>query len=424
MKERIMTTNERLRLTVLEELTDGKINAATAASKLNLSIRQVKRLKKIFKDKGHDSLIHGLRGRTGSRKTNVCLENMIVHIIKEKYHDFGPLMAWEKITTVHGMTIGRETIRAIMTRNHIWKSTKRKRSQYFSWRDRRASYGELEQFDGSYHDWFEGRNPTLPEACLLAAIDDATGRITYAVMDKNESVEAVFSFWKAYIQKQGVPKEIYLDKFSTYKINHPTAVDTAELLTQFERAAKELGIHLIKANTPQAKGRIERLFKTLQDRLVKEMRLANIYTIEAANLFLKDTFIPWFNSRYAVIPQSDHDHHRKLDLSTIYQLDSIFSKQYVRSINNDFTVAYKGRWYQLKQIQPITVFKTNKVLIEDRVDNTIKIKYKDRYLNFFPLPEKPKKLKPNPVILTTHKLNYIPPKDHPWRQLRYGYITS
>ena len=417
-----MTTEERLRLTVIEELTDGKIYASTAAIKLNLSTRQVKRLKKKFRQYGYDC--HGLRGKPGLRKTDAGVENKVVSIIKEKYYDFGPTLAWEKLTEFHGISLSDETIRAIMVRHNIWKSKKRKRSEYFSWRDRRSAYGELQQFDGSYHDWFEGRNPQYPEACLLASIDDATGKLTKAVMGENESVDAVFDFWREYVEDIGIPVGLYVDKFSTYKINHPKATDNLELMTQFKRAMKSLETNLIFANSAEAKGRVERLFQTLQDRLVKEMRLANINTIEAANVFLRETFIPWFNSRYAVIPKSDQNCHRRLDISTVKKLDSIFSKHFVRGINNDFTVQYKSRFYQLKEIQPTTIFKTDKVLIEDRLDNTIKIKYKDRYLNFFLLPEKPKKVKSNPIILTTHKPNYIPPIDHPWRQFRYGTITN
>lgn len=374
MKDRIMTTIERLRLTVIEELIEGKINGSTAARKLHLSIRQIKRLKTKYKKYGHDGLIHEARGKQGMRKTDIRVEDNIVKIIKEKYHDFGPLMAWEKIKYIHQINIGRETIRQMMIRHHIWNSTKRKRGKYFCWRDRRSSYGELQQFDGSYHDWFERRNINLPETCLLASIDDATGTITQAIMGVNESVGAVFSFWMEYIKNHGIPSEIYLDKFSTYKINHKEATDNKELITQFGRAMKELGTHLISANTPQAKGRIERLFKTLQDRLVKEMRLKEIHTIEEANIFLKETFIPWYNNRYAVIPKSTNNCHRVLDISTNMKLKGIFAKQYMRGINNDFTIQYKSQWYQLKEIQPTTVFKTNKVLIEERLDNTIKIK--------------------------------------------------
>lgn len=416
MKERIMTTDERLRLTVIEELIDGKINGTTAAIKLNLSVRQVKRLKKRFKKQGVEALIHKARGRLGTRRTCVNLENKIVQIIKDKYYDFGPLMAWEKIKYVYQINIGRETIRQIMIRHNIWQSKKRKRGQYFCWRDRRSSYGELQQFDGSYHNWFEGRNPDIPETCLLASIDDATGKITQAVMGVNESVAVVFSFWMEYIKTHGIPSEIYLDKFSTYKINHKEAVDNKDLMTQFGRATKELGINLISANSPQAKGRVEKLFKTLQDRLVKEMRLAKINTIEEANIFLKETFVPWYNCRYAVIPKSNNNCHKIPDISTAQKLKSIFAKHYTRGINNDFTIQYKSKWYQLKEIQPTTIFKTEKVLIEERLDKTIKIKYKNHYLNYFELPDKPLKVKSRPVVLTEHKSNWIPPKDHPWRQ--------
>ena len=415
-----MTTVERLRLTVIEELVDGLINGTTAANKLNLSVRQVKRLKATFRNKGHDGLIHGSRGRHGTRKININLENNIVKIINEKYWDFGPLLAHEKLQEFHQIKLGRETIRAIMIRNNIWKSKKRRRSQYFSWRDRRNSYGELQQFDGSYHNWFEGRNPLLPEACLLTSIDDATGKITYAKFDTNESTTAVFKFWWEYIKSNGIPSEIYLDKFSTYKINHPAAVDNAKLMTQFRRAMKTLGVNVILANTAQAKGRVERLYGTLQDRLVKEMRLAGISTIETANIFLKEKFIPFFNGRFTVIPKSNNNCHRALDTGTMAKLGGIFAKHYVRGINNDFTIQYKTKWYQLKEIQPTTIFKTEKVMIEERLDNTIKIKYKDHYLNFFLLPNKPLKVKSSPIVLTEHKSNWVPPADHPWRQYNYA----
>ncbi len=420
MKERIMTTIERLRLTTIEELVEGKIYASTASTRLNLSVRQIKRLKIKFRDNGYDGLIHGSRGKTGVRKININLENNIVKIINEKYRDFGPTLACEKLHEFYGISLSDETIRAIMIRHNIWKLRKRKRGQYFSWRERRSSYGELQQFDGSYHNWFEGRNPLLPEVCLLASIDDATGKITYAKFDHNESVTAVFKFWWEYIELNGIPSEIYLDKFSTYKINHPMAVDNIELMTQFGRAMKSLGVNLIPANTPQAKGRIERLFKTLQDRFVKEMRMKNISNIEDANKFLKEIFVPWYNGRFAVIPKSNNNCHRTLDISTTAKLSGIFSKHYVRGINNDFTVQYKTKWYQLKQIQPLTVYKTDKVSIEERLNNTIEIKYKDCYLNFFELPNKPLKVNSSPIVLTEHKSNWIPPADHPWRQFSYA----
>jgi len=418
MKERSMTIIERLRATVIEELIEGRINASTAAIRLNISVRQVKRIKKRFKKGGCDELIHQSRGVRGTRLTDSNVEVSIVQIIKKKYHDFGPTLAWEKLQEFHEVTLSDETIRAIMIRNNIWKSKKRRRGQYFAWRDRKASYGELQQFDGSYHNWFEGRNSTLPEACLLASIDDATGRITRAEFADNEGVEAVFRFWWGYIKQHGIPVAIYLDKFSTYKINHPAAVDNYDLMTQFGRATKELGIELISANTPQAKGRVERLFGTLQDRLVKELRLANISTIEAANIYLNNIFIPFFNTRFSVVPKSETTSHRKLDKITNIKLKSIFARHHVRKIQNDFTIQFKQLFYQLKEIQPTTVFKRDSVLMIERLDGKVKIEYKGHNLNYLMLPEKPMKVAILPSVLTEHKLNWAPPQNHPWRQYR------
>jgi len=411
-----MTTIERLRETVLEELIAGEITASTAAIRLNISTRQVKRLKKRMKRGGSNALIHQSRGVRGTRLTESKVEDVIVQTIKKQYSDFGPTLAWEKLQEFHTVTLGKETIRQIMIRNDIWESKKRRRGQYFAWRERRASYGELQQFDGSYHDWFEGRNISLPEACLLVSIDDATGKITRAEFADNEGVEAVFRFWWGYIKQHGIPSTIYLDKFSTYKINHKAAVDNHELMTQFGRAAKELGIELISANTPQAKGRVERLFGTLQDRLVKEMRLANISTIEAANIYLKDTFIPFFNNKFAVVPKSETTSHRKLDKTTSIKLKNIFAKHHIRKIHNDFTVQFNQVFYQLKEIQPTTVFKRDSVLLIERLDGKMQIQYKGQFLNYVELPEKPMKIIDVPAVLTEHKLNWIPPRNHPWRQ--------
>jgi len=404
----------------LGELIQGQIDGTEASMKMGISVRQVKRLKKRYLEKGAKGLIHQSRGNLGSRKTDTNIEKQVVDIIKDKYSDFGPLMACEKLTELHGIQLGRETIRRIMITAHIWKMKERKKPEYFAWRERMASYGELLQFDGSYHPWFEGRNPLILEACLLASIDDATGKITFAEFAANEGVEAVFWFFWKYILEHGIPMGVYLDKFSTYKINHPAAVDNHDLMTQFQRATKALNINLITAHTPQAKGRVERLFQTLQDRLVKELRLHNISTIPEANVFLRNTFIPWFNSRYAVVPRSTADMHRPVPDGVRTQLPSIFSTQSVRSVNNDFTIQFKNTWYQLKEIQPMTVHKGDKVMMEERLDGTVHIQCKGQYLDAFTLPERPKKARTNPLILTTHKLNWRPPADHPWRH----YITS
>lgn len=202
-----------------------------------------------------------------------------------------------------------------------------------------AQYGELIQFDGSYHDW----NEDGEEECLLAAIDDATSVLPYAVLEDNEGVVAVFRFWWHYVVNIGRPVAIYLDKFSTYKVNHQHAEDNHELMTQFTRAMKELDIKIINAHSPQAKGRVERSFGTHQDRLVKEFRLAGTKTRSDMNTFLHATYLPKHNEQFARPPKQPGDAHRPLTNTQKDRLPSIFSKHYTRVVRNDFTVQWNNR---------------------------------------------------------------------------------
>ena len=410
-----MSNREQIREVVLKELIEGTIDGSVAAIKLHISVRQVKRLKREYISQGSQGLIHKLRGKMSTHKISPVIEATMVDIIKSNSHDFGPTLVQEKLSLIHSLHYSDETVRRVMIENGIWKSRTKRKMAYHPWRERRASYGELQQFDGCYHNWFEGRNPDIPEVCLLVSIDDATSSLTGAEFAENEGVEAVFGFFWRYIQTVGIPLAAYLDRFSTYKINHPRAVDNHNLMTQFQRAAKTLTLTLITAHTPQAKGRVERVFLTLQDRLVKELRLQNISTIPEANVFLKHIFMPEFNRKFSVIPRSAIDMHRPVPLELLKALPSIFSIQSVRTINTDFTIQFKNTWYQLQEIQPTTIRKGDRVQMEERLDGTVHISSKGHYLNTFVLPEKPKKLKSEPLILTTHKLNWRPPADHPWR---------
>lgn len=240
----------------------------------------------------------------------------------------------------------------------------------------------MQQFDGCYDKWIYGKDE---EQCLLASIDNATGKITRAQFEKNEGVIAVLKFWKGYIEKNGKPLSIYLDRFSTYKVNHKNAEDNKDLITQFERAMKELNIETIKANSPQAKGRVERLWKTLQKRLMIEMRYHNIETVDEANIFLQDRFIPWFNKKFAVVPKKKSNLHKGNNID----LDEVFSIKKKRVVGNDYVIRYETKYYQLEEVQPVTIFKKDKVTVETRINGEIKIKYKGKYLNFFVLKEKP-----------------------------------
>jgi hypothetical protein len=299
-----------------------------------------------------------------------------------------------------------------MIKEKLWKP-KRQRGPaiHREWRERMGMHGELVQFDGSYHDWLENGE----EACLLGAIDDATGTVS-ATFEDNEGVRAVFRFWWQYIKNNGLPVAIYLDKFSTYKINHKNAVDNAEMLTQFERAMRELNVRVICANSPEAKGRIERLFGTLQDRLVKEMRLRGIKSREDANHYLASEYLIDHNKRFSVTPRQEGDAHRPLTNELREKLPSIFSIQSERRVNNDYTIRFKSKWFQLEATQNTTVYKRDVVTIEERLDGTLHIRLNDTYLAYTELPERPQHVRMLVTALTNEKPRWRPPADHPWRK--------
>ena len=413
-----MTQKELSKYEIIKNLISKTVNGSQAAKQLGLSVRQVKRLKREVINNGAIGLINKGRGRKGNRRIKPEILEKVKKYLKEKYHDFGPKFASEKLLENHQIKLDKETIRVIMITENLWIQRSRKTNkEYRSWRPRKDNYGEMQQFDGSYHNWFEGRNEKVIglEQCLLASIDDATGRITKAYFDYHEGITPVFNFWKDYLRLNNKPLSIYLDKFSTYKINHKAAVDNQELMTQFQRAMKDLGINLITAHSPQAKGRIERLFKTLQDRLVKEMRLAGILTIEEANKFLVEVFIPKFNQQFSVVPEKQGDLHRELTSGDQQNIDKIFSIQDTRIVNNDFTINFKTHWLQLNKTQPTLVIRKSKVLIEQRLDGSIRISLRSKYLGFKELPERPKKIKDLRLVgLTITKPSSLPSKSNPW----------
>lgn len=310
-----------------------------------------------------------------------------------------------------------ESVRTIMTGENLWKpKVRRENGEYRTWRPRKECYGEMEQFDGSYHKWFEDRGEEL---CLLASIDDATGKITKAVFEDNEGVRAVFRFWQDYVLKLGKPLAAYLDRYSTYKVNHKNATDNHELLTQFQRASKELGIRLISAYSPQAKGRIERLFGTLQDRLVKELRLRGISDVETANKFLEEVFIPEFNAKFAVVPAKQNDLHRLLSESERVILPSIFSVRSVRKVNNDFTIQFKNQWYQLEKVQPLTVLRKDTVTAEEGIDGTVHLGMRGKTIAYRVTATRPEKEK-GVVTALVPRTPTKPAVDNPRRKFNFG----
>lgn len=340
------------------------------------------------------------------------------------YPDFNPLLAQEHLRDDDGIEFSKETVRQWQIEEQLWKPRGKSKVKKYAWRERKDNYGEMQQFDGSYHNWFEDRNidEVGEEQCLLLSVDDAKGTITGAEFADNEGVKAVFNFWKGYFEGNGLPIAIYLDKFSTYKVNHKNAVDNQELMTQFERAMNQLDVRVIHANTPQAKGRVEKMNGTLQRRLVKEMRLANIRTIPEANGFLKEVFIPKFNAQFGVVPKKKKDLHRKLSKMQKSELSRILSIQSERKVNNDYTIRFKNSYYQLKETQPTTVYKKDKVIIEEHLNEELKIALRNNYLDYFKLPERPKKeieIK-LPALTKTKPISWVPPANHPWRTQNFN----
>ena len=415
-----MSTKEVDRVAVLTRLEAKEINGTEAALELHLTTRQVRRLKKRFKKQKAKGLIHRGRGRESNRKLKQPFIDSTITLLQKSYVGFGPTLAAEKLKEEHRITISDEALRAIMMTNNLWKAKSRKQNgEHRSWRPRREHYGSMEQYDGCYHNWFEGRNEEVVglEQCLLLAVDDATGKMTRAWFDYHEGVQPTFRFWRAYVEEKGKPAAIYLDKFSTYKINHKAAQDNKDLLTQFQRACHILGIEIITAHSPEAKGRVERMFQTLQDRLVKELRLQNISDIDSANTFLKEKFIPTFNAKFAVMPAKQADLHRALTNLDTEQLSSVFSVHSTRVVMNDFTVQFKNQYFQLEQQQPVTVCRKDTILIEEHLDGSIKLKLREKELRYRVLPKRPEKefkLKISALVRSTP--TYKPPADHPWRR--------
>lgn len=389
MTATVSLTNKELRnLEIINRLVRSQINGTQAAEALSVSIRQVKRLKAKVLKGGPKAIAHGSRGRTSNRMMPFDERALVVSLLQEHYADFGPTFANEQLSENHNIVRDPKTIRAIMIAEKLWTPRRKKGTgaTHRAWRLRRANFGELIQFDGSYEHWFEDRDSTS-ELCLLLAVDDATGDITHAKFGQHEGVFPVFAFWQEYLLKNGKPVSIYLDKFSTYKMNQKVAIENHDLKTQFQRAMTELRIEPIFANSPQAKGRVEKMFKTLQDRLVKELRLHNISDIESANKFLTKKFVPTFNKRFAVPARNPANLHKPLSEKEKTALSSILSKQTTRTVQNDFTVSFNSQWYQLLSNQPVTVCKRDKITIEEHTDGTVCFRLRNRYLNVKPIPK-------------------------------------
>ena len=407
-KDIIMVRQRELkRLHVIQKVLERVIKQVEAAEILSLSSRQIRRIIKRIRMEGEKGVIHKSRGKPSNRRIPGKIREKVIKLYRSQYSDFGPMLATEKLLERDGIGINDETLRRWLLETGDWKRTRKRRS-HRQWRERKHHYGEMIQMDGSHHDWFEGRGA---RCVLMGFIDDATGRVFGRFYEYEGTVPAMESF-KGYIQKHGLPMSVYLDKHTTYKSTAKASIEEqlndSPALSEFERVLKELGVEVIHANSPQAKGRIERLFGTFQDRLVKEMRLRGIRTIEEANRFLEE-YLPLYNSRFAVCPKEKDNLHRPVGRGV--NLDAILCIKTERTLRNDFTVAHNHKLFQIED-----KVRGAKVMVQDRLDGSLVMTYKGQRLRFREITTRPvKEQKEQPVIVRIRK-PYTPPSDHPWRR--------
>jgi len=424
-----MSAKEVERINVFDRLMKKEIKQKHASKLLHISTRQIRSLTKRYKREGAWGIMHKLRGTSGNRKIEKAVIDNAIEIIRKTYSDFGPTLAHEKLTELHGITFSRETLRQAMINEGLWKRKQRKIVALHQLRERREALGELVQADGSPHDWFEGRSPYCT---LLVFIDDATGKLLWLEFAVSESTASYFLAMKHYIQKNGKPLILYIDKHGVFRINTTKAgtagVEDGNGLTQFGRAMKELSIDVIFANSAEAKGRVEKVNQTLQDRLVKEMRLKGINTIEEANRYLPE-FMEMFNRKFAVIPKSPVNLHRPL-LPT-EKLENILCQKYIRILSKQLTLSYGNKIYQIQTERPTYAMRYAPVVIQEDTEGNISIFYKEQQLNYTIFQKQPKTdiadskqlniiadrivQKISTAVVVTRS-QWIPAKDHPWRQ--------
>ena len=404
----MMTQGELKKLHIAKKAIDKTITQTEASDFLDLSLRQVGRIIARINLEGDKGIIHKSRGKPSNRAKPRKIKDKALKLCREKYKDFGPTLASEKLFEIDKIKVDDETLRLWFIEGHIIYRSRRKRP-HRQWRQRKDCYGEMVQMDGSHHDWFEGRG----EPCVfMGYIDDATGNPFGKFYDYEGTLPAMDSF-KGYIEKNGIPLSLYLDKHSTYKVNHKRSIEdelnNTDPLSQFTMTVKELGANVIHADSPQAKGRIERLFGTLQDRLIKEMRLKGIKSIEEGNRFL-EWYLPVYAKRFGVVPAKTADLHRPLP-KTI-DLDKILCKKTEHALRNDFTVAHDKKLYQIENN-----IRAQKVTVEERTDGSMFILHRDAPLKFKEIITRPKKVVEQKTYVFPNKAR-TPAADNPWRAFK------
>lgn len=360
---------ERDRLKVLHDVESGHLKQREAAAQLRLSERGFRKLLKRYRASGDRAVVHGLRGRASNRRVSAKVARAAVRLVKKEYSDFGPTLASEYLEQEHGIRLSRETLRKLLTAAGQWEPKQRCVKQVHVWRARRSCRGELVQWDTSVHAWLEERGPE--KMYLVALIDDATNTLFARFVEADSSEQHMRVLW-AYLERYGRPQAVYTDRASVFQPTLAPGWQQEEpgprTETQMGRALRELGIEWIAARSPQAKGRVERCFGTLQDRLVKALRKARVNTLERANAYLEAEFLPMWNQRFVRSPASAVDAHRSL---TGTELASVLSHAEQRKVANDYTISWAGERWQIPKKSVRPGLRRSSIRVERRLDGTM-----------------------------------------------------
>lgn len=399
-----MSTKELKRMGAIEGFIGEKLSRSAAAKKAGCSERTISRSKKRYKVEGYAGLRHRRRGCVSNRATAKEFKQKVLDLMRTQYEGFGPTFAAEKLEELEGIKINDETLRLWMIADGLWKK-KRQRLRQRKWRERKQYYGEMQQFDGSEHLWTPGVYWTL-----LKFIDDATGRV-FQRFYENESYQSVADLTIRYIEKYGKPVSIYTDRGSVYKVT--TNNHDGDMITQYQMALNDLAVELIHANSPQAKGRVERSFNTDQDRLVKELKLRGITTIDEANTFLENQYNDRHNAKFARIAAQPDNLHGTIGN---VNLNKIFTRRTQRNVMNDWTIKYCNRLFQLDSSCPAIVKPKNTVIVHEQLDGIIFISIRKQQISFKEIGVKPQ-VEPSKTRLANPVPTFWRPTvDHPWKR--------
>jgi len=413
-----MSRKERDRLEVLGWKERSGISLVEAAEAMGVSYRQVKRIWKRYKAHKGAGLVHLGRGKKANRGYGLEIRDKVLRAYGERYRGFGPTLASEKLEEEDGIRLDHETLRRWLIERGLWER-KRKPRRHRERRERRPCFGDLVQVDGSHHQWFEGRGR---KGCLLSMVDDSTG-ITMALMAEEETTEAVMALLKEWIMTYGIPRALYTDRKNVYIVERARRPEEIlagrEPLSAFGKVCRKLGIRIIAARSPQAKGRVERKHGVYQDRWVKELRLKGVDDLTGANRLL-GAFTGRLNEKFARDPASEVDHHRPLAPESC--LDDIFCWEETRVLRNDWTVRYENRLYQVTKQSTLPPAR-QRITILRRMDGSLWMEYRGQSILFREITEETTQ-KPDLEAAQSSKEKWRPPYDHPWRVSFRKMITK